>query len=57
MEIERLSKQRYLTKEIINKGYDQLNFAEFLRQKKPSLPGQSAVDIDGWTFDELDRVV
>ena len=51
-----MSKQRYLTKEIINKGYDQLQFCNFLRTKKSSVSlknNEDPTDIDVWTFDEL----
>ena len=45
-----------MTKEIINKGYDQLQFCNFLRTKKSSVAlknNEDPTDIDVWTFDEL----
>lgn len=56
-EIDRGAKQRYLVREIIDRGYDQEAFGTFLRQKKNSVSGVNALDVDQYTFEELDRHV
>lgn len=56
-EIDRGAKQRYLVREIIDRGYDQEEFGAFLREKKNSLGGVNALDVDRYSFEELDRLV
>lgn len=56
-EIDRGAKQRYLVREIIDKGLDQEEFGTFLRKKKNSIQGVNALNVDLYSFDELDRHV
>ena len=53
-----------MIKEIIDKGHDQDEFTEFMRKRRLELDGNSAenleekaLDIDQWTFEELDEAV
>ena len=49
---ERLKKQTFLKKEILEKGYDALEFQEFLEKKKYD----GGTNIDIWEFSELKQV-
>lgn len=53
----REAKQRYLVKEIVEKGYRKEDFGEFLRFKRDSFVGQKALNIDSYTFEELESLV
>ena len=60
--ITRMAKQRYLVKEILEQGYDQNTFSSFMlkRRKAASYTGSQGpliLNIDDWTFDELDKAV
>ena len=46
-------KQNYLTENILEKGYEAEEFADFLSIKK----GQDGLDLDNWTMDELKNLV
>ncbi len=46
VEIDRGAKQRYLVREIIDKGYGQEEFGAFLREKKNSLHGVNALNVE-----------
>ena len=43
-----------MVKEIIDQGHDQEQFSKFLLAQRG---GTGALDIDQWTFQELDRAV
>ena len=46
-------KQNYLKENILEKGYEAEEFADFLSIKK----GQDEIDLDNWTMDELKNLV
>ena len=53
-----------MIKEIIDKGHDQGEFSEFMQKRRLELDGNStdgtdvkALDIDQWTFEELEEAV
>ena len=50
---ERLKKQTFLKKEILEKGYDAQEFQEFLEKKKY----EGGTNIDLWEFLELREVL
>lgn len=50
---ERLKKQTFLKKEILEKGYDAQEFQEFLEKKKY----EGGTNIDLWEFFELREVL
>lgn len=50
---ERIKKQNFLKKEILQKGYDAQEFQEFLEGKK--YDGGNNIDL--WEFEELEEVV
>ena len=50
-----MAKQRFLIKEIVNKGYDQEAFSIFLQKDKPEI--DTGLDINSWKLDELASVV
>jgi len=50
--LERQQKQNFLTEEIANKGFDPVEFAQFIDTKK-----ENGTDIDNWTIPELQAVV
>ena len=53
-----MAKQRYLVKEVASKGFCKQAFSEFLQKRKPEhIPVEHALNIDLWSFEELDRVV
>ena len=45
-------KQQFLSKEIIEQGYDAGEFSNFIS----SIRGEEEVDLDSWTLDELKTV-
>lgn len=49
---ERERKQTYLKYEIVNKGYNKIEFATFMNAQK-----ENGMDIDLWMFDELVEAV
>ena len=53
--IEEMAKQRYLVSEIIERGYDQTTFTEFLKDQRGG--NEDALDVNSWTFEELGAVV
>lgn len=52
-----MAKQRFLVKEIIEQGFNQDQFTLFLQTWKASDQIDNALNIDQWTFDELDEAV
>ena len=50
-------KQRYLVREILEKRYNQHDFSEFLRKRKAEKPVHEALDINRYSFNELEEVV
>ena len=50
--LERQQKQEFLTVEIANKGFNPVEFAQFIDTKK-----ENGTDIDNWTLQELQDVV
>jgi hypothetical protein len=57
-EVNRMAKQRYLIKEIAQKGYSKELFSSFLASHKPDhIQAEHCLNIDLWTFEELDKVV
>jgi hypothetical protein len=57
-EITRMAKQRYLIKEVVQRGYSKDAFQTFLIQKKPEhIPEEHCLNVDLWTFEELDKLV
>jgi len=49
---EREKKQAFLTEEIANKGFNPVEFAQFIETKR-----ENGTDIDNWTLQELQDVV
>ena len=45
-------KQEYLRSEIINQGYDQISFINYISSLK-----EDGANIDNWTFTELTTIV
>ena len=48
-----ISKQQFLTKEIIKKGYDAQEFSTFLTEQK----GEERIDLEYWTMEDLRHAV
>ena len=52
-----MAKQRFLVKEILDLGFNQEAFSKFMQSRKESDQVDNALNIDQWTFEELDEAV
>ena len=53
MEDSQEEKQNYLRENILNQGYDTIQFVNFLKSKK----GEEGADVANWTMEDLKKVV